>query len=47
MYIAQSCANRKGESPLIGPYIANTAEKNNIQEATVVTLPMYAQTYLE
>jgi hypothetical protein len=44
MYIAQSCANRKEESQLIALHIANTAEKINIQEVTMITLPVYAQT---
>jgi hypothetical protein len=46
MCIAQSHANRKEESQLIGHYIAKTAEKINIQEVALVTLPVYAQTYL-
>jgi hypothetical protein len=46
MYIAQSYANRKEESQLIGPYIANTAKKINIQEVAMIALPVYVQTYL-
>jgi hypothetical protein len=42
MYIAQSRANRKEEPQLIGPYVANTAEKINIQEVAIVTLPVCA-----
>jgi hypothetical protein len=46
MYIAQSRANHKEESQLIGSYIANTAKNINIQDVAMVTVQVYAQTCL-